>query len=93
MLATPLTIYCTSVVSFSGWLLIFLACHWNTERHRIGCGQAVQYVCALIRRHTTPQHHTTPHLQLIISAPLAVLFCFYSPLRGISNYFVRHTID
>uniref|UniRef100_A0A5K3ET48 FSH1 domain-containing protein n=1 Tax=Mesocestoides corti TaxID=53468 RepID=A0A5K3ET48_MESCO len=50
-LATPLIIYCTSVVSFSGWLLIFLACHWNTERHRIGCGQVVQHVCALIRRH------------------------------------------
>uniref|UniRef100_A0A5K3F5D0 SH3 domain-containing protein n=1 Tax=Mesocestoides corti TaxID=53468 RepID=A0A5K3F5D0_MESCO len=26
-LATPLIINCTSVVSFSGWLLIFLACH------------------------------------------------------------------
>uniref|UniRef100_A0A5K3FYC3 Frizzled/Smoothened transmembrane domain-containing protein n=1 Tax=Mesocestoides corti TaxID=53468 RepID=A0A5K3FYC3_MESCO len=51
-LATPLIIYCTSVVSFSGWLLIFLACHWNAERHRIGCGQVVQYVCAYIRRHT-----------------------------------------
>uniref|UniRef100_A0A5K3G364 Frizzled domain-containing protein n=1 Tax=Mesocestoides corti TaxID=53468 RepID=A0A5K3G364_MESCO len=50
--ATPLIIYCTSVLSFSGWLLIFLACHWNTERHRIGCGQVVQHVCALFRRHT-----------------------------------------
>uniref|UniRef100_A0A5K3ELB0 Transmembrane protein n=1 Tax=Mesocestoides corti TaxID=53468 RepID=A0A5K3ELB0_MESCO len=28
-LATPLIIYCSSIVSFSGWLLIFLACHWN----------------------------------------------------------------
>uniref|UniRef100_A0A5K3EVN2 Phosphatidylinositol-glycan biosynthesis class X protein n=1 Tax=Mesocestoides corti TaxID=53468 RepID=A0A5K3EVN2_MESCO len=35
-LATPLIIYCTSVVSFAGWLLIFLACHWIAERHRIG---------------------------------------------------------
>uniref|UniRef100_A0A5K3ELX5 Uncharacterized protein n=1 Tax=Mesocestoides corti TaxID=53468 RepID=A0A5K3ELX5_MESCO len=26
-LATPLIIYYSSVVSFSGWLLIFLACH------------------------------------------------------------------
>uniref|UniRef100_A0A5K3FTT2 Movement protein n=1 Tax=Mesocestoides corti TaxID=53468 RepID=A0A5K3FTT2_MESCO len=52
-LATPLIIYCTSAVSFLGWLLIFLACHWNTEGHRIGCGQVVQYVCAPIRRHTT----------------------------------------
>uniref|UniRef100_A0A5K3G134 Uncharacterized protein n=1 Tax=Mesocestoides corti TaxID=53468 RepID=A0A5K3G134_MESCO len=34
-LATPLNIYCTSFVSF-GWLLIFLACHWYAERHRIG---------------------------------------------------------
>uniref|UniRef100_A0A5K3FWR5 IS4 family transposase n=1 Tax=Mesocestoides corti TaxID=53468 RepID=A0A5K3FWR5_MESCO len=23
---------------------------WNTERHRIGIGQVVQHVCALIRR-------------------------------------------
>uniref|UniRef100_A0A5K3FVZ7 Ovule protein n=1 Tax=Mesocestoides corti TaxID=53468 RepID=A0A5K3FVZ7_MESCO len=50
-LATPLIIYCNSVVSFSVRLLIFLVCHWNTERHRIGCGQVVQHVCALIRRH------------------------------------------
>uniref|UniRef100_A0A5K3FLJ9 Uncharacterized protein n=1 Tax=Mesocestoides corti TaxID=53468 RepID=A0A5K3FLJ9_MESCO len=35
-LATPLVIYCSSFVSFSGWLLIFLACHWNAERHKIG---------------------------------------------------------
>uniref|UniRef100_A0A5K3FRJ2 Uncharacterized protein n=1 Tax=Mesocestoides corti TaxID=53468 RepID=A0A5K3FRJ2_MESCO len=34
--AMPLIIYCTSFVSFSGWLLIFLTCHWNAERHRIG---------------------------------------------------------
>uniref|UniRef100_A0A5K3FYY7 Uncharacterized protein n=1 Tax=Mesocestoides corti TaxID=53468 RepID=A0A5K3FYY7_MESCO len=27
-LATLLIIYCTSFVSFSGWQLIFLACHW-----------------------------------------------------------------
>uniref|UniRef100_A0A5K3G039 Transmembrane protein n=1 Tax=Mesocestoides corti TaxID=53468 RepID=A0A5K3G039_MESCO len=27
-LATPLIIYCTSFVSFSGLLLIFLACYW-----------------------------------------------------------------
>uniref|UniRef100_A0A5K3FZZ7 PHM7_ext domain-containing protein n=1 Tax=Mesocestoides corti TaxID=53468 RepID=A0A5K3FZZ7_MESCO len=52
MLATPLIIYCISVVSFSGWLLTFLACHWNAEGHRIGCGQVVQYVCTMIRRHT-----------------------------------------
>uniref|UniRef100_A0A5K3FP09 Ig-like domain-containing protein n=1 Tax=Mesocestoides corti TaxID=53468 RepID=A0A5K3FP09_MESCO len=32
-LATPLIIYYTSVVSFSGWLLIFLPCHWNADRH------------------------------------------------------------
>uniref|UniRef100_A0A5K3EHW2 EGF-like domain-containing protein n=1 Tax=Mesocestoides corti TaxID=53468 RepID=A0A5K3EHW2_MESCO len=55
-LATPLIIYCTSVVSFSGWLLISLARHWNAERHRIGCGQVVQHVCALIRRHTTVEY-------------------------------------
>uniref|UniRef100_A0A5K3FXF9 Frizzled/Smoothened transmembrane domain-containing protein n=1 Tax=Mesocestoides corti TaxID=53468 RepID=A0A5K3FXF9_MESCO len=35
-LATPLIIYCTSFVSFSGWLLIFLACHPNAHRWRIG---------------------------------------------------------
>uniref|UniRef100_A0A5K3FW10 Uncharacterized protein n=1 Tax=Mesocestoides corti TaxID=53468 RepID=A0A5K3FW10_MESCO len=31
MLATPLIIYCISSMSFSGWLIIFLACHWNTK--------------------------------------------------------------
>uniref|UniRef100_A0A5K3F7Y1 Uncharacterized protein n=1 Tax=Mesocestoides corti TaxID=53468 RepID=A0A5K3F7Y1_MESCO len=35
-LATPMIIYCTSVVSFSGWLPVLLACHWNAEGHRIG---------------------------------------------------------
>uniref|UniRef100_A0A5K3EWU5 Uncharacterized protein n=1 Tax=Mesocestoides corti TaxID=53468 RepID=A0A5K3EWU5_MESCO len=35
-LATPLIIYCSSLVSFSGWLPIFLACHWDAERQRIG---------------------------------------------------------
>uniref|UniRef100_A0A5K3FUG9 Fes1 domain-containing protein n=1 Tax=Mesocestoides corti TaxID=53468 RepID=A0A5K3FUG9_MESCO len=35
MLATPHIIYCTSVMYFSDWLLIFLACHWNEEGHRI----------------------------------------------------------
>uniref|UniRef100_A0A5K3ESB7 Ovule protein n=1 Tax=Mesocestoides corti TaxID=53468 RepID=A0A5K3ESB7_MESCO len=35
-LATPPVIYYTSLVSFSVWLLFFLACHWSTERHRIG---------------------------------------------------------
>uniref|UniRef100_A0A5K3F156 Secreted protein n=1 Tax=Mesocestoides corti TaxID=53468 RepID=A0A5K3F156_MESCO len=35
-LATPFIIYCSSFVPVSGWLLIFLACHWNTERQRIG---------------------------------------------------------
>uniref|UniRef100_A0A5K3EZZ2 Uncharacterized protein n=1 Tax=Mesocestoides corti TaxID=53468 RepID=A0A5K3EZZ2_MESCO len=35
-LATPLIIYCTSFVSFSGWLPIFLSRHWNPERQRIG---------------------------------------------------------
>uniref|UniRef100_A0A5K3F2F4 Uncharacterized protein n=1 Tax=Mesocestoides corti TaxID=53468 RepID=A0A5K3F2F4_MESCO len=35
-LATPLNTYNSLSVSFSGWLLIFLACHWNSERHRIG---------------------------------------------------------
>uniref|UniRef100_A0A5K3FSI8 Uncharacterized protein n=1 Tax=Mesocestoides corti TaxID=53468 RepID=A0A5K3FSI8_MESCO len=50
-LATPLIIYCSSFVSYSGWLLMFLARHQNAEGHRIGCGQVVQYVCALIRRH------------------------------------------
>uniref|UniRef100_A0A5K3EUP5 Uncharacterized protein n=1 Tax=Mesocestoides corti TaxID=53468 RepID=A0A5K3EUP5_MESCO len=58
-LATPLFIYCTSSMSFSGWLLTFLACHWNAEGHRIGCSQVVQHVCALIRRHT-PLHHRNP---------------------------------
>uniref|UniRef100_A0A5K3F1V8 Uncharacterized protein n=1 Tax=Mesocestoides corti TaxID=53468 RepID=A0A5K3F1V8_MESCO len=28
--------YWSSIVSFSGRLLIFLACYWKTERHRIG---------------------------------------------------------
>uniref|UniRef100_A0A5K3FXZ7 G_PROTEIN_RECEP_F1_2 domain-containing protein n=1 Tax=Mesocestoides corti TaxID=53468 RepID=A0A5K3FXZ7_MESCO len=51
-LATPLIIYYKSVVSFSGWLLAFLACHWNAEGHRIGCSQVAQHVCALTRRHT-----------------------------------------
>uniref|UniRef100_A0A5K3G3C4 ORM1-like protein 2 n=1 Tax=Mesocestoides corti TaxID=53468 RepID=A0A5K3G3C4_MESCO len=31
-LASLLIIYCTSVVSFSGWLPIFLACHLNENR-------------------------------------------------------------
>uniref|UniRef100_A0A5K3FCE3 Uncharacterized protein n=1 Tax=Mesocestoides corti TaxID=53468 RepID=A0A5K3FCE3_MESCO len=35
-LAAPLLLYCSSVVSFSGWLLTFLACHWNSERKTIG---------------------------------------------------------
>uniref|UniRef100_A0A5K3F6M8 Frizzled/Smoothened transmembrane domain-containing protein n=1 Tax=Mesocestoides corti TaxID=53468 RepID=A0A5K3F6M8_MESCO len=35
-LATPLIIYYTSFVSFTGWLLIILTCHWNAKRHRIG---------------------------------------------------------
>uniref|UniRef100_A0A5K3FC89 Ovule protein n=1 Tax=Mesocestoides corti TaxID=53468 RepID=A0A5K3FC89_MESCO len=35
-LATPLYIYCTTFLSFSGWLPVFLACHWNAERHRVG---------------------------------------------------------
>uniref|UniRef100_A0A5K3FI52 Uncharacterized protein n=1 Tax=Mesocestoides corti TaxID=53468 RepID=A0A5K3FI52_MESCO len=35
-LATPLIMYCSPLVSFSSWLIIFLACHWNAERHRIG---------------------------------------------------------
>uniref|UniRef100_A0A5K3FFB0 Optic atrophy 3 protein homolog n=1 Tax=Mesocestoides corti TaxID=53468 RepID=A0A5K3FFB0_MESCO len=61
-LATPLIICCTSVVSLSGWLLIFLVCHWNAERQRIGCGQVVQHVCALIRRHTTPRTYHSSHL-------------------------------
>uniref|UniRef100_A0A5K3ESL2 Transposase n=1 Tax=Mesocestoides corti TaxID=53468 RepID=A0A5K3ESL2_MESCO len=39
-------------MSFSGWLPFFPACHWIAERHGIGCGQVVQYVCALIRRLT-----------------------------------------
>uniref|UniRef100_A0A5K3EXZ5 Uncharacterized protein n=1 Tax=Mesocestoides corti TaxID=53468 RepID=A0A5K3EXZ5_MESCO len=34
-LAMTLFIYCSSFVSFSGWLLIFLTCHWNAERQRI----------------------------------------------------------
>uniref|UniRef100_A0A5K3EWL1 Glycoprotein N n=1 Tax=Mesocestoides corti TaxID=53468 RepID=A0A5K3EWL1_MESCO len=52
-LATPLIIYCTSFVSFSGWLLIFLACHYNAERHRI--------VCALRRRYSVSKSHTGSH--------------------------------
>ncbi|VDD78032.1 unnamed protein product [Mesocestoides corti] len=56
-LATPLIIYCISSMSFSGWLLIFLACHWNTKRHRIGYGQVIQHVCALIRRHCRFRPH------------------------------------
>uniref|UniRef100_A0A5K3FAG5 Uncharacterized protein n=1 Tax=Mesocestoides corti TaxID=53468 RepID=A0A5K3FAG5_MESCO len=35
-LATPLIMYCISVVSFSGWLPSFPACHWIAERHGIG---------------------------------------------------------
>uniref|UniRef100_A0A5K3FSJ6 Frizzled domain-containing protein n=1 Tax=Mesocestoides corti TaxID=53468 RepID=A0A5K3FSJ6_MESCO len=35
-LATPLIIYCSSFMSFSGWLLVFLAGHRNAERHRSG---------------------------------------------------------
>uniref|UniRef100_A0A5K3F6K8 DUF1740-domain-containing protein n=1 Tax=Mesocestoides corti TaxID=53468 RepID=A0A5K3F6K8_MESCO len=50
-LATPLIIYCISSMSFSGWLPSFPACHWIAERHGIGCGQVVQHVCVLIRRH------------------------------------------
>uniref|UniRef100_A0A5K3F5G3 Uncharacterized protein n=1 Tax=Mesocestoides corti TaxID=53468 RepID=A0A5K3F5G3_MESCO len=52
-LATPPIIYCTSSVSFSGWLLIFLACYWIAERQRLAEAGVVQYVCALIRRYTT----------------------------------------
>uniref|UniRef100_A0A5K3ER14 Transposase n=1 Tax=Mesocestoides corti TaxID=53468 RepID=A0A5K3ER14_MESCO len=39
-------------MSFSGWLPFFPACHWIAERHGIGCGQVVQHVCTLIRRHS-----------------------------------------
>uniref|UniRef100_A0A5K3FD59 Uncharacterized protein n=1 Tax=Mesocestoides corti TaxID=53468 RepID=A0A5K3FD59_MESCO len=35
-LATPLIKYCSSVMSFSGWLPSFPACHWIAERHGIG---------------------------------------------------------
>uniref|UniRef100_A0A5K3F4E2 C2H2-type domain-containing protein n=1 Tax=Mesocestoides corti TaxID=53468 RepID=A0A5K3F4E2_MESCO len=35
-LATSLIRYCSLVVSVSGWLHIFLACHWIAERQRIG---------------------------------------------------------
>uniref|UniRef100_A0A5K3FS45 Uncharacterized protein n=1 Tax=Mesocestoides corti TaxID=53468 RepID=A0A5K3FS45_MESCO len=35
-LVMPLIIYCSSVMSFSGWLPSFLACHWIAERHGIG---------------------------------------------------------
>uniref|UniRef100_A0A5K3FZY2 Uncharacterized protein n=1 Tax=Mesocestoides corti TaxID=53468 RepID=A0A5K3FZY2_MESCO len=35
-LATPLIACCTSFASFPGWQLIFLVCHWNAARHRIG---------------------------------------------------------
>uniref|UniRef100_A0A5K3ETT2 Uncharacterized protein n=1 Tax=Mesocestoides corti TaxID=53468 RepID=A0A5K3ETT2_MESCO len=34
-LAAPLITCKFFYVSFSGWLQIFLACHWNSERHRI----------------------------------------------------------
>uniref|UniRef100_A0A5K3FM60 Glycoprotein N n=1 Tax=Mesocestoides corti TaxID=53468 RepID=A0A5K3FM60_MESCO len=34
--ATPLLSYYSSFACLPGWLLIFLACHWNAERHRIG---------------------------------------------------------
>uniref|UniRef100_A0A5K3FMY9 Secreted protein n=1 Tax=Mesocestoides corti TaxID=53468 RepID=A0A5K3FMY9_MESCO len=33
-------------MSCSGWQLIFLACHWNAEGHRIGICQVVQHVCS-----------------------------------------------
>uniref|UniRef100_A0A5K3G5Q1 Ovule protein n=1 Tax=Mesocestoides corti TaxID=53468 RepID=A0A5K3G5Q1_MESCO len=48
-LDTPLKIYCSSFVSFSGWLPILLTCHWNAERERIGGGQ-VGPIC--LRSHT-----------------------------------------
>uniref|UniRef100_A0A5K3F1N7 Uncharacterized protein n=1 Tax=Mesocestoides corti TaxID=53468 RepID=A0A5K3F1N7_MESCO len=35
-LATQFIIHCSSFVSVSGWLPVFLSCHWNTERQRIG---------------------------------------------------------
>uniref|UniRef100_A0A5K3FDW5 Ovule protein n=1 Tax=Mesocestoides corti TaxID=53468 RepID=A0A5K3FDW5_MESCO len=35
-LATPLIIYCFAFASFSGWLHLFLACHWIADRRRIG---------------------------------------------------------
>uniref|UniRef100_A0A5K3FWC8 Uncharacterized protein n=1 Tax=Mesocestoides corti TaxID=53468 RepID=A0A5K3FWC8_MESCO len=35
-LATPCIIYSISVMSFSGWLPSFPACHWIAERHGIG---------------------------------------------------------
>uniref|UniRef100_A0A5K3EY89 Uncharacterized protein n=1 Tax=Mesocestoides corti TaxID=53468 RepID=A0A5K3EY89_MESCO len=34
-LAKPITICCYSLVSFSGWLVIFLGCHWKSERQSI----------------------------------------------------------
>uniref|UniRef100_A0A5K3FBV7 Lysosomal trafficking regulator lyst n=1 Tax=Mesocestoides corti TaxID=53468 RepID=A0A5K3FBV7_MESCO len=80
-LATPLIIYCISSMSFSGWLIIFLACHWNTERQRIGGGLVIQHVCALIRRHptATPHQYTTPILALhysTLTRMLASSGCF-----------------
>uniref|UniRef100_A0A5K3FSR4 Ovule protein n=1 Tax=Mesocestoides corti TaxID=53468 RepID=A0A5K3FSR4_MESCO len=46
-LATPLIIYCISSMSFSGWLPSFLACHWNAEGRRIGCGQVIRRHCRI----------------------------------------------
>uniref|UniRef100_A0A5K3G0V9 Secreted protein n=1 Tax=Mesocestoides corti TaxID=53468 RepID=A0A5K3G0V9_MESCO len=55
-LATPLIMYCTSVVSFSGWLPIFLAC----QRASV-----VQYVSALRRRHITLKECVTHHSSFV----------------------------
>uniref|UniRef100_A0A5K3G148 Ovule protein n=1 Tax=Mesocestoides corti TaxID=53468 RepID=A0A5K3G148_MESCO len=57
-LATPLIIYCSSFVPFSGWLLSFLVCHWKELRHRISKGQRGP-MC--LRNQTSPHCTTSGH--------------------------------
>uniref|UniRef100_A0A5K3FPA4 Transmembrane protein n=1 Tax=Mesocestoides corti TaxID=53468 RepID=A0A5K3FPA4_MESCO len=70
-LATPLLIYCTSFVLFSGWLLIFLACHWNTERHRSQSHASGDF-------HPSPRHWPRRSLSTAPHSCHSLVGCLYS---------------
>ncbi|VDD76469.1 unnamed protein product [Mesocestoides corti] len=71
-LATPLIVVCSSVVSFSGWLLIFLVCHWHTETEtRLKPGWS--NVSSHTHRYTPlPQEESCPQLLVWFPALLII---------------------